>query len=31
MTGRHPLACWVGKEGGLALELGFVLWQIEQD
>jgi hypothetical protein len=31
MAGRHPLAWWVGKGGGLILELGFVLWQIEQD
>jgi hypothetical protein len=26
MAGRHPLAWWVGKEGGLRLELGFVSW-----
>jgi hypothetical protein len=31
MAGRHPLAWWIGKEGGLTLELGFVCWQIEQD
>jgi hypothetical protein len=31
MAGRHPLAWWVGKGGGLILELGFVCWQIEQD
>jgi hypothetical protein len=24
MAGRHPLAWWVGKGGGLILELGFV-------
>jgi hypothetical protein len=29
MAGRHPLAWWVGKEGALTLELGFVRWQIE--
>jgi hypothetical protein len=26
MAGRHPLAWWVGKEGGLTLELGFMHW-----
>jgi hypothetical protein len=31
VAGRHPQAWWVGKGGGLVLELGFVLWQIEQD
>jgi hypothetical protein len=31
MAGRHPLALWVGKGGGLILELGFVHWQIVQD
>jgi hypothetical protein len=31
MAGRYPLAWWVGKGGGLILELGFVRWQIEQD
>jgi hypothetical protein len=31
MAGRHPLAWWVRKGGGLILELGFVRWQIEQD
>jgi hypothetical protein len=31
MAGRHPLAWWVGKEGGLTLELRFVRWQIKQD
>jgi hypothetical protein len=31
MARRHPLAWWVGKGGGLILELGFVCWQIEQD
>jgi hypothetical protein len=24
MAGRYPLAWWVGKEGGLTVELGFV-------
>jgi hypothetical protein len=27
----QSMAWWVGKEGGLTLELGFVCWQIEQD
>jgi hypothetical protein len=31
MTGRHPLAWWVGKGRCLILELGFVHWQTEQD
>jgi hypothetical protein len=31
MAGRHPLAWWVGKEGGLTLELGLVCWQNKQD
>jgi hypothetical protein len=29
MAGRHPLAWWVGKGGGLILELGFVCLEIE--
>jgi hypothetical protein len=31
MAGRHPLAWWIRKGGGLILELRFVHWQIEQD